>query len=408
MIVWSHRNWIVFFEGALPHLLKIVTGLQATKVAFSLLNGRMDTTTQQGGLLSLGVFAALTQSTIKGIPAMIRHLTHIGFLVLAVMFPTVQADGTVDKVLREGRLHCGVGENLHGFAVKDVQGQWQGFNVDFCRAVAAAILGDGRAVDFMPLTPVGALPALLSGQIDLISAATLTFGREAAIGLVFPGIYFLDGQSLIVQKSIGAKRIEDLGKATVCVRKGTTSETAVANAFQRRGLAYQPLVIETLPDTVRAFKDGRCQAVAGVRSALAAWINHNPDESSRFEILPGYISMEPMGPVVRQGDDRWMALVRWVLYALIEAEEREISRSQVLAQRESASDPIVHRFLVDSGPLGKPLGLRPDWVVKVIATVGNYGEMFDRNLGEDSPLKIERAYNRLWKHGGLLYSPPFQ
>lgn len=341
---------------------------------------------------------------------MFHRLILASLLVLAGTFPAVQADGTVEKVLHVGKLRCGVSDNLPGFAFKNADGQWQGFTADFCRAVAAAILGDGQKVEFYPLTAAGALPVLFSGRIDLISAATMTFGREAAIGVDFPGIYFLDGQSLIVHKSSGAKRIEDLDKATVCVRKGSTSETAVANAFQRLGLAYQPLVIEAMSDMEQAFKEGHCPALAGLRSALVAWTNQNTgkSESSQFELLPGYISKEPTGPVVRRGDEHWRVLVRWVLYALIEAEEQGITQSRVISQRDSASGPKMRDFLVDSGPLAKGLGLRPDWVVKVIASVGNYGEMFDRNLGEGSPYKIERAFNRLWKDGGLLYSPPFQ
>ena len=260
------------------------------------------------------------------------------------------------------------------------------------------------------LSAAGRLPALLSGQIDLLSHTTsVSFAREAAIGVVFPGIYFLDGTQILVAKSTNAKRVDDLNGTTVCIEKKTTGATVVANTFQHRGLKYIPLELEGLSDVQQALFEGRCQALAALQSKLRAFLAAAPPEkANQFEILPEYLSKQTLGPAVRRGDEKWVALVRWVLYALIEAEELGISAKQLANMGAIISKPREKSLLIDSGMLGKDLGLRPDWAIKAIGTVGNYGEIYERNFGKASTLKMDRAYNRLWKDGGLLYSPPFE
>ncbi len=332
----------------------------------------------------------------------------IAFLVAALAASTGMAGDTVDKVVAKGVLRCGVSQSLPGFALQDGTGRWQGLNVEFCRALAAAVLGDADKVKIIPLSSAGRFPSLLTGQVDVLAhTATLTLAREATIGLEFAGIYFLDGQGFMVPGTKGASRVEDLDGATVCLEKGTTSEAILANVFQNSKLKYTPLALEHLPDLTQAFFSGRCQALLSDRSKLAAILATTPKGAEQFQILPGYFSKEPMGPVVRRGDEQWLTLVRWVLFALIEAEEQEITRDTVRHLLDGGASPAQRRFLLDSGPLGKSLGLPSGWVAAAIAATGNYGEIYARNLGEGSPLKIERGYNRLWKNGGLFYSPPF-
>lgn len=337
-----------------------------------------------------------------------RVRLYIGFLILFAATAS-HAESTAAKVLREGKLKCGVSNELSGFAYHDKNNRWQGLTVDFCRAVAAAILGNSDTVEFIPLSASARLPALLSGQIDLLAHTTsASFAREAAIGVVFPGVYFLDGTQILVAKSVNAKRIEDLDGATVCSEKNTTAESVVANTFQYRGIKYTPLQFEALSEVHQALLNGRCQALAAVQSKLRAFlVTAPPDKTKQFEILPEYLSKQTLGPVVRRGDEKWAVLVRWVLYALIEAEELGIAAEQLASGGGVFTDPRVKSLLLDSGTLGKDLGLRPDWAIKAITTVGNYGEIYERSFGQASELKMDRGYNRLWKHGGLLYSPPF-
>lgn len=329
------------------------------------------------------------------------------FFLIALASSAAMAGGTLDKVRGNGMLRCGVSQNLAGFASQDAGGHWQGLNVDFCRAIAAAALGDADKVKFVPLSPSARFPVLLSSQIDLLAhSATLTFGREAVVGLEFAGIYHLDAQTFMVPRSDGAERLEDLNGATVCVQKGTTGESVLPDVFRPRKLEYKALVLESQADFTTAFFAGRCRALLSERSALAAILSSVPGGAEKFTILPQNFSKEPMGPVVRRGDEEWLTLVRWVLFALIEAEEAGVSRENISSLHDYSPDQ--RRLLVDSGPLGASLGLASGWVGRVISAVGNYGEIYERNLGGASPLKIDRGRNRLWKDGGLLYSPPFR
>jgi general L-amino acid transport system substrate-binding protein len=323
--------------------------------------------------------------------------------------PSASAGPTLDGIRSAGRLRCGVSDELPGFAFKDASGRWQGLNPDFCRAVAAAALGDGEKVTFIPLTASARFPTLLSGKIDLLThTTTMTFSREAGIGVEFAGIYFYDGQALMVPRKSSIKKMESLKGATICVEKGTNHQVNLENTFRGRRLTFKPLVLESLAGVIKAFVAGHCDACTADRSSLAAARQALPNGQELFDILPGTLSKEPLSPVVRRGDEEWLTLTRWVLFALIEAEERGVTRKNVLTLQKKTGNPDLYWFLNASGQFGKRLGLKPAWIVTVINQVGNYGEIYERNFGSASALKIERGQNRLWTRGGLLYAPPFQ
>lgn len=320
------------------------------------------------------------------------------------------AGETLTRVRENGAVRCGVTEQLLGFSFRDEQDRWRGFNVDFCRAVAAAALGNAEKVHFTPLSAPARFPALLAGRIDLLAhTTTLTFGREVGIGIDFPGIYFYDGQTFAVPAgSIPAQGIEELSGMTICVEKGTTYVTNMEHVFKKRGIAYTPLVLDSRKEQGDAFRAGRCQALTSERSVLAVLRAAVPNGAEKYTILPEVISKEPLAPAVRHGDDEWTMLIRWVLFALIEAEELGVTRSNVRALQKKTDDPALQWFLNECGQRGRALGLKPDWVAEVLSAVGNYGEVYDRNFGAASGLNIERGMNRLWNQGGLLYAPPFQ
>ncbi len=322
----------------------------------------------------------------------------------------VMAGEILAHVRADKKVHCGLTERLLGFSYQDENGRWCGFNVDFCRAVAVAALGDAEKVNFTPLTAPERFPVLLSRKIDLLAhTVTWTFGREAGIGIDFPGIYFYDEQAFAVptdKKNV--KRMEDLKGMTICVEKGTTHQENMAHFFNKQGITYTPMVVESQREMGRAVEEGRCQACTADRSALAALIASARNGAARFKILPGAISKEPLAPAVLRGDDEWATLVRWVLFVLIQAEEYGVTSANVRTLQKQTTDPELQWFLNSCGQRGKSLGLKPDWVAEVITAVGNYGEIYERNFGSGSALKLERGLNRLWKQGGLLYAPPFQ
>ena len=294
------------------------------------------------------------------------------------------------------KVHCGVTERLLGFSFQDENGRWRGFNVDFCRAVAVAALGDAEKVSFTPLTAPNRFPILLSGKIDLLAhTATWTFEREAGIGIDFPGIYFYDGQTFAVPADKEVKRLEDLNGMTICVEKGTTFQVNMADVFEKRGIKYTPLVVDSQKELVESVTAERCQVCTAERSVLAALLAAVPEGAKRFKILSEEISKEPLAPAVRRGDAEWTTLVRWVLFALIQAEEYGVTSANVRALQKTASDKELQWFLNSRGQRGKALGLKPDWFAEVIAAVGNYGEIYERNLGSASALKIARGLNRL-------------
>ena len=327
---------------------------------------------------------------------------------VALIPASADAGDTLARVKSRKVLRCGVSEGLIGFSVKDPAGEWTGLDVDFCRAVAAAV-GERVKVQFVPLFASARFPALQADEIDLlVRNTTWTLGREAFLGVQFAGILFYDGQGFMVPRRGKVRRIADLKGATICVVKGTTSEQNLADYFRAHGWTYQPLVLESVAEIRDALVSGRCQAYTSDASQLASVRMEVPEGTKRYTILPDLISKEPLGPVVRRGDEEWFTLVRWVLLALIQAEELGITRENVRALRDTSTDAAVQRLLGKTGGFGKALGVDNDWVVRVVGTVGNYGEIFERNLGRESVLNLERGLNRLWTQGGLMYAPPFR
>jgi len=334
----------------------------------------------------------------------------LGAIVVALgLIPASAGAGEILARVKSRRvLRCGVSEGLIGFSFKDAAGQWTGLDVDFCRAVAAAV-GDRVKVEFVPLFASARFPALQAGEIDLlVRNTTWTLGREAFLGAQFAGILFYDGQGFMVPRQSKVRRIADLKGATICVEKGTTHVPNLADYFRAHGWNYKPLVLESVAEIRDALVAGRCQAYTSDASQLTAVRMGVPDGTKKYTILPGLISEEPLGPVVRRGDEEWFTLVRWVLFALIQAEELGITRENVRTLRDTSTDPAVERLLGRAGEFGKGLGVDNDWVVRAVGTVGNYGEMFERNLGRESVLKLQRGLNRLWTQGGLMYAPPFR
>ncbi len=327
-------------------------------------------------------------------------------LALIAVLPA-QAGEVLDGVAARGYLRCGVSEGIPGFSAPDATGRWQGMDADFCRAVAAAVLGDADKVRFVPLKSSTRFPALQANKIDLlVRNTTWTLTREALLKVQFPGVLFYDGQGFLVAKSAGVKTLAGLNGATVCVEKGTTHAQRLADVFAARGLTVKPLVIDSSREVAEAFFAGRCRAYSSDTSQLAAVRAGAPGGAQGFVILPERVSKEPLGPAVRSGDSDWVTLVRWVLYALIAAEESGVTRANVETLAQQSQGAVWRLVSGKDERLARALGVRPDWIVRVIKAVGNYGEMYERNLGRESALQIERGLNRLWTQGGLLYAPP--
>ncbi|MDX1553090.1 MAG: amino acid ABC transporter substrate-binding protein [Marinobacter sp.] len=319
----------------------------------------------------------------------------------------VSAATTLESVKEKGHLQCGVTSGLPGFSQPDDKGNWTGIDVDTCRAIAAAIFGDAQAVEFTPLTAKERLTALQSGEIDVLSRnTTWTLTRDASLGLNFTGTNYYDGQGFLINKELGVKDATELNGATICIQAGTTTELNLSDYFRSEGMEYEPIVFDTSEQTVQGFAAGRCDVLTSDRSQLAALRSKLNDPGSA-EILPNTISKEPLGPVVRQGDDQWFNIVKWVLFAQINAEELGITSDNVEEMLKS-DNPNIQRLLGTDGDMGAKLGLPDDFGQKVVKQVGNYGEMYDRNVGPDTPLGLDRGLNALWTEGGILYAPPLR
>jgi general L-amino acid transport system substrate-binding protein len=316
------------------------------------------------------------------------------------------AGKTLDTIKSRGQLVCGVNTGLAGFSQADPQGNWSGLDVDICKAVAAAILGDGNKVKYVPLTAQQRFTALQSGEIDLLSRnTTWTLSRDASLGLHFLPTTYYDGQGFMVPTKLNVKSAKQLKGATVCVQSGTTTEKNLTDFSRANKLDMKPVVFEKQEAATGAYFSGRCAVFTTDASGLASIRNKDAKDPKEHIILPELISKEPLAPSVRRGDDEFFAIAKWVIYGLIEAEEYGITAANV-DQMGSSQDPVVMRITGKSEDMGKLLGLDRDWLVRAIKTVGNYGEIFDRNVGGKTPLNLPRGTNNLWNKGGLQYAPP--
>jgi general L-amino acid transport system substrate-binding protein len=329
-------------------------------------------------------------------------------LALAAMFFAQGASAQTLKTVKDrGLLICGANGTLAGFGLPDAQGHWTGLDVDVCRAIAAAIFNDASKVKFVPLTAKDRFTALQSSEVDvLVRNTTWTSSRDTSLGLNFTGVDYYDGQGFMVRKSLKVNSALELNGASVCVQQGTTTELNLADYFRAHNMQLKSVTFATANEAIKAYDAGRCDSYTTDASGLYAERLRlaNPDD---HVILPEIISKEPLGPAVRQGDDQWFDIVKWVLFAMINAEELGVTQKNVDEMARSAN-PAIKRFVGTEGNYGEQLGLTKDWALRIVKLVGNYGEVFERNVGKDSPLKIDRGLNKLWNQGGIQYAPPIR
>jgi len=319
------------------------------------------------------------------------------------------ADATeLDRLKAKGFIQCGISGILPGFSTPDDKGNFSGLDVDYCRALAAAVFGDATKVKFTPLSAKERFTALQSGEIDVLSRnTTWTFSRDVGQGINFAGTLYYDGQGIMVKKSVGVDTAKELDGATICVNQGTTSELNLADYFRTNGLSFTPVTYENMNEVVAAYAKGRCDAYTADKSQLAAQ-RTKLDDPDDHVILPDVLSKEPLGPVVRQGDDQWFDVAKWTYFTLLNAEELGITSQNADLMKDSSKDPNVRRLLGVEGALGEKLGLADDFGYQIVKQVGNYGEIYDRNLGPDTPLGLPRGENALWSRNGLQYAPPMR
>jgi general L-amino acid transport system substrate-binding protein len=322
-------------------------------------------------------------------------------------FPATAGD-TLTRIKSRGKLRCGVSDGILGLSLKEADGRWTGIDADFCRALAAAVLGDPAKVELVSLAASARFPSLKAAEIDvLVRNTTWTLEREATLEVMFAGVLYYDGQSFLVPAKDNINDLSQFNGSTICVVKGTTHEGNLADYFSERGWSYQPMIVETQAQAAEALFSDKCQAFTSERPQLTAMRLKAQAGPEAYAMLPEQISKEPMGPVVRRGDDEWFTIVRWVLFALIRAEEIGLTQSNIRSRLEAKTGPTVLHWLNLDGIISKALAIPPGWATRVVETVGNYGEMFERNLGSHSVLKLERGLNRLWTQGGLMCAPPF-
>lgn len=345
--------------------------------------------------------------TQRLIPPPLR--TWLTLLALGLCLLPAWAGKTLDAVKQRGQVVCGVNTGLAGFGAADSQGKWSGLDVDVCRAVAAAVLGDANKVRFVPLSAPQRFTALQSGEVDVLSRnTTFTLTRDASLGLHQTAVTFYDGQAFMVPTKTNLKSAKQLKGATVCVQSGTTTEKNLTDFSRANKLDLKPVVFEKFDAANAAYFAGRCKAYTTDGSSLASIRAKEAKNPKDHVILPELISKEPLGPLVRRGDDEWLAIVKWTLYGLIEAEEVGITAANLESLKTESTDPVVLRLLGKSDDTGKLLGLDRDWLARAIAAVGNYGEMFERHLGEKTPLALKRGLNAQWNKGGLQYAMPIR
>ena len=333
-------------------------------------------------------------------------LAALGAASLLGISGLAQAGATLDAVQKKGFVQCGISDGLPGFSFADAKGQFQGIDVDVGRAVAAAVFGDATKVKYSPLTATERFTALQSGEVDVLSRnTTWTSSRDAAMGLNFTGVTYYDGQGFLVDKELGVSSAKELDGATVCIQAGTTTELNLSDYFRANGHKYTPITYDTSDESAKSLESGRCDVLTSDQSQLYAQRIKlaKPDD---YVVLPEVISKEPLGPAVRQGDEEWFDIVRWTLFAMLNAEELGVTSANVEEMAKSTKNPDVARLLGAEGEYGKDRRVPKDWAVQIVKQVGNYGEIFDRNVGAGSELKIERGLNALWNKGGLQYAPP--
>jgi len=328
-------------------------------------------------------------------------------LLLSVLGTTAVTAETLETVKSRGVLNCGANGQLPGFGIPDAQGNWTGFDVDYCRAIAAAIFNDPTKVKFVPLTAKDRFTALQSGDVDVLARnTTWTSSRDTQLGLNATAVNYYDGQGFIVRKTLKVNSALELGDASVCVQQGTTTELNLADYFRSNRMRLKTVTFATLDEALKAYDSGRCDALTTDASGLYS-VRLKLAKADDHVVLPEIISKEPLTPFVRHGDDQWFDIVRWVHFALLNAEELNVGRANVDEQLKS-DNPEIKRLLGTEGNFGEQFGLTKDWAYRIIKHVGNYGEIFERNLGQGSLLKITRGLNALWTKGGIQYAPPIR
>ena len=338
----------------------------------------------------------------------LKLLSVAALLAAGVVAAPAVAGVTLDAVKKRGNVLCGVNTSAPGFSSADSQGNWRGLDVNICRSVAAAVLGDADKVKYVPLSSPQRFTALQAGEIDMLARnTTWTMTRDATQGSVFVAVSYYDGQGFIVPKAFGIKSAKELDGATVCVQSGTSSEKTLADYFNAHKMSYKTVVFDTTEATQSAFLSGRCQVYTTDMSDLAG-MRTLAQDPSKYEILPEVISKEPLGPAVRRGDDEWFQIVRWSFTAMIEAEELGVTQANVDEMKASSNNPNVQRLLGKSDDMGKLIGLDKDWSYRIIKQVGNYGESWNAYFGPKTPLNLPRGLNRLWTDGGLMYANPIR
>ncbi|MCJ8138551.1 amino acid ABC transporter substrate-binding protein [Falsirhodobacter halotolerans] len=337
-----------------------------------------------------------------------KKTVFMGTLTAVGLVAGLASAATLDDVKARGELVCGVNPGLTGFAAPDSTGNWGGFDVALCRAVAAAVVGDGTKVRFVPTTSETRFTALASGEIDLlVRNSTWTFSRDTDLALDFAGVNYYDGQGFMVNKNLGVTSAKELDGATICIQTGTTTELNLADYFAQNNMTYTPVAIQTNAEGEQQYQAGACDAYTTDASGLAATRAAFATPGDHI-ILPEIISKEPLGPATRQGDSQWTDIVRWTLNALIAAEEYGVTSANMEELASNSQNPEVKRLLGTEGNLGEMIGLDNDWAKRAIAAGGNYGEIFAATLGESTPIGLARGLNAQWTQGGLLYSPPFR
>jgi general L-amino acid transport system substrate-binding protein len=332
----------------------------------------------------------------------------ISILALAVVFAAQSASAQTLKTVKDrGMLNCGSNGTLAGFGLPDAQGKWAGLDVDFCRAVAAAIFNDASKVKFVPLSAKDRFTALQSGEVDLLARnTTWTSSRDTSLGLNFAGVDYYDGQGFMVRKTLKVNSALELNGASVCVQQGTTTELNLSDFFRAHNMQVKTVTFATANEAVKAYDAGRCDAYTTDASGLYGERLRLANSADHI-VLPEIISKEPLGPAVRHGDDQWFDIVKWTLYAMINAEELGIT-SKNTDEMLKSTNPDIKRFVGTEGNYGEQLGLPKEWAVSIVKLVGNYGEVFEANVGQGSPLKIDRGLNKLWTKGGIQYAPPIR